>query len=145
MRLPSCILFFTIKAYLPKFRIEKLLLDSAHDACPVYEYGRRENIFPFIDLNSEHTGHFIYKDNFTIDDDGVPVYKMDLHMHKDGYEAAKHRTKYCRLKADLRQTPSVNIPVPLLNTTGRYIFILAIQDCLAHRQRTLKHGKRNMM
>ena len=77
--------FFTMKAYLPEFRIEKLLLDSAHDAYPVYEYCRREDITPFIDLSPGHTGHFIYKDDFTIDDDGVPVCKMDFRMHKDGY------------------------------------------------------------
>ena len=76
--------FFTMKAYLPEFRIEKLLLDSAHDAYAVYEYCRRENIKPFIDLNPGH---------FTIDDDGVPVCKLGLRMHKDGYEAAKHRAK----------------------------------------------------
>ena len=54
--------FFTMKAYLPKFRIEKLLPDSAHDAYAVYDYCRRENITPFIDLNPGHTGHFTYKD-----------------------------------------------------------------------------------
>ena len=86
--------FFTMKAYLPELQIEKLLLDSAHDAYPVYEYCRREHITPFIDLNPGHTGHFTYKDDFTIDDDGVPVCKLGLRMHKDGYEAAKHRAKY---------------------------------------------------
>ena len=86
--------FFTMQAYLPEFQIEKLLLDSAHDAYPVYEYCRREHITPFIDLNPGHTGHFTYKDDFTIDDDGVPVCKLGLRMHKDGYEAAKHRAKY---------------------------------------------------
>ncbi len=86
--------FFTMKAYLPKFRIEKLLPDSAHDAYAVYDYCRREHIVPFIDLNPGHTGYFTYKDDFTIDDDGVPVCKMGLRMHKDGYEAAKHRAKY---------------------------------------------------
>ena len=35
----------------PEFHMEKLLLDSAHDAYAVYEYCRRENISPFIDLN----------------------------------------------------------------------------------------------
>lgn len=44
--------FFTMKAYLPEFRIEKLLLDSAHDAYAVYEYCCREKITPFIDLNT---------------------------------------------------------------------------------------------
>ena len=83
--------------------IEKLLLDSAHDAYPVYEYCRRENITPFIDLNPGHTGHFTYKDDFTIDKDGVPICKLGLRMHKDGYEAAKHRTKYRCPKADRKR------------------------------------------
>ena len=95
--------FFTMKAYLPEFRIEKLLLDSAHDAYAVYEYCRRENITPFIDLNPGHTGHFTYKDDFTIDEDGVPICKMGLRMHKDGYEAAKHRAKYRCPKADRKR------------------------------------------
>ena len=95
--------FFTMKAYLPEFRIEKLLLDSAHDAYPVYEYCRRENITPFIDLNPGHTGHFTYKDDFIIDKDGVPICKMGLRMHKDGYETAKHRAKYRCPKANRKR------------------------------------------
>ncbi len=92
--------FFTMKANLPESRIEKLLLDSAHDAYAVYEYCRRKNITPFIDLNPGHTGHFTYNDDFTIDDDGVPICKMGLRMHKDGYEAARHRAKYRCPKAN---------------------------------------------
>ena len=46
---------------------------------------------PFIELN---LGHFTYKDDFTIDEDGVPICKLGLRIHKDGYDAAKHRTKY---------------------------------------------------
>ena len=92
-----------MKAYFPKFRIEKLLLDAVHDAYPVYDYCRRENITPFIDLNPGHVGHFTYKDNFTIDDNGVPACKMGLRMHKDGCEAAKHRAKYQCPKANRRQ------------------------------------------
>ena len=34
-----------------------------------------------------HTGHFTYKNDFTIDDDGVPICKLGLRMHKDGYSA----------------------------------------------------------
>ena len=95
--------FFTMKAYLPEFRIEKLLLDSAHDAYAVYEYCCREKITPFIDLSPGHTGHFTYKNDFTIDDDGVPVCKLGLRMHKDGYEAAKHRAKYRCPKANRKR------------------------------------------
>lgn len=92
-----------MKAYLPEFQVEKLLLDSAHDAYAVYEYCRREKITPFIDLNPGHTGHFTYKDDFTIDDDGVPVCKLGLRMHKDGYEVAKHRAKYRCPKANRKR------------------------------------------
>ena len=35
--------FFAMKSYLPGFHIEKLLLDSAHDAYPLLEEGRQEN------------------------------------------------------------------------------------------------------
>lgn len=74
--------FFTMKAYLPEFRIEKLLLDSAHNAYPVYVYYRREKITPFIDLNPANTGHITYKDNFTLDDN-VPVCKLGLRIYKN--------------------------------------------------------------
>lgn len=117
-----------MKAYLPEFHIEKLLLDSAHDAYPVYEYCRRENITPFIDLNPGHTGHFTYKDDFTIDEDGVPICKMGLRMHKAGYEAA-----------------SVSIPAHRRNTAEPYTFLpMAIQGYLTYRQGTAKHGKGNI-
>lgn len=86
--------FFTMKAYLPEFKIEKLLLDSAQDAYPVYDYCKRNGITPFIDLNSGNTGHFKYKDDFIIDKDGVPICKMGLRMHRDGHEPSKHRAKY---------------------------------------------------
>ena len=50
-----------------------------------------------------HTGHFTYKDDFTIDEDGVPICKMGLCMHKDGYEAAKHRAIYRCPKANRKR------------------------------------------
>ena len=124
--------FFTMKAYLPEFRIEKLLLASAHDAYAVYEYCCREKITPFIDLNPGHTGHFTYKNDFTIDDDGVPVCKLGLRMHKDGYEAAGN------------VAVSVNIPVRQQNTAEPCTSLpRIIQGCLTYRQETQKHGKRN--
>lgn len=95
--------FFTMKSYLPEFHLEKLLLDSAQDAYAVYDYCRREGITPFIDLNQGRAGQFKYKDDFTIDKDGVPICKRGLRMHKDGYEAAKYRAKYRCPKADRKR------------------------------------------
>ncbi len=86
--------FFSMKSYLPEFHIEKLLLDSAHDTYPLYEYRKTNGITPFIDLNPGHTRHPKYKNDFTIDEDGVPVCKPGLCMHHDGVEKAKHREKY---------------------------------------------------
>ena len=51
-----------------------------------------KNISPFIDLNSSYTRHFTYKD-VTIDDHDIPIWKLGLRMHKDGYEAAKYWAK----------------------------------------------------
>lgn len=45
--------FFRMKSFLPEFNISKLLLDSAHDAMPVYKYCKRKGITPFIDLNEK--------------------------------------------------------------------------------------------
>ena len=45
--LPFLHSFFNMKAYLPEFRIEKLLLDSAHDAYVVYGYCRQEISLPY--------------------------------------------------------------------------------------------------
>lgn len=86
--------FFSIKSYLPEVHIEKLLLDAAHDAYPLYDYCRKEGITPFIDMNNGNSGNFKYKNDFTIGLDGVPVCNMGFRMHRDGYEKAKHRSKY---------------------------------------------------
>lgn len=86
--------WFTAKQFLPDFQVTKLLLDSAHDAMPIYEYCKRENIIPFIDLNEKRGIKVKYKDDFTIGKDGVPVCKAGLKMHHDGVEKKKYRIKF---------------------------------------------------
>lgn len=86
--------WFTMKAFLPEFKVEKLLLDSAHDAMPIYEYCRKEGITPFIDLNKKRGIKTKYKNDFTIGKDGVPVCMAGLKMNHDGVEKSKHRTKF---------------------------------------------------
>ena len=49
--------FFTMKTWLPEYRVTKLLLDAAHDADAVYRYCQESGIQPFIDLNSGNTGN----------------------------------------------------------------------------------------
>lgn len=86
--------FFSMKSYLPNFNIEKLLLDSAMDAYPLYHYCRKEDITPFIDLKKTNNGNYKYKDTFTIDPDGVPRCKKGLRMNHDGIEYKKDRCKF---------------------------------------------------
>ena len=92
--------FFTMKTWLPQYRVTKLLLDAAHDADAVYRYCQESGIQPFIDLNSGNTGNFIYKDTFTINNNGVPVCKLGLHMKPDGVERNRNRCKWRCPKTD---------------------------------------------
>ena len=83
-----------MKQFLSEAIVTKLLLDSAHDAMPYYEYCRDHGIVPFIDLNSGRERLPVYKDGFTIDDDGVPVCRESHAMRSDGTESVKGRTKF---------------------------------------------------
>ena len=87
-RTPSCMQ----RSYL--LSITKLLLDSAHDAMPIYEYCKRTNIVSFIDLNEKHGIHVKYKNDFTIGKDGIPVCKEGHLLNHDGCNPSKHRLKF---------------------------------------------------
>lgn len=69
-------------------------MDSAHDAMSYYQYFKRENITPFIDLNGKGGRPPVYKNDFTIDKDGVPVCPSGCRMRRDGVEVAKGRMKF---------------------------------------------------
>ena len=86
--------WFSMRQFLPEVNVKKLLLDSAHDAMAYYQYCREHSITPFIDLNGKGGRHPVYKDDFTIGDDGVPVCKEGFRMHLDGTEPSKGRTKF---------------------------------------------------
>ena len=86
--------FFRMKSFLPEFKVTKLLLDSAHDAMPYYEYCKRAGITPFIDLNGKGGIKLPYKNDFTIGKDGVPVCREGRRMNHDGSEPSKHRIKF---------------------------------------------------
>ncbi len=86
--------FFPMKSFLPEFNINKVLLDSAHDAMPFYEYFKRKNITPFIDLNEKRGIKVKYKNDFTLNKDGIPICKAGRQMNHDGVEKNKHRIKF---------------------------------------------------
>ena len=86
--------FFRLKNFLPEYNVTKLLLDSAHDAMPYYEYCKRAHITPFIDLNGKGGVKLPYKNDFTIGKDGVPICLAGLKMNHDGIEKKKYRAKF---------------------------------------------------
>lgn len=83
-----------MKLPLPETKVTKLLLDSAHDAMPYYEYCHEHGIVPFIDLNANKGRPPVYKNDFTIYDDGVPVCREGHAIRRDSTESAKRRTKF---------------------------------------------------
>ena len=86
--------YFTMKAFFPELNVQKLILDSAHDAWPIYEYLRLKNITPFIDLTDKRGINLKYKDDFTIGSDGVPSCLKGLKMRHDGSDKRNHRIKF---------------------------------------------------
>ena len=86
--------WFSMQQFLPEANVTKLLLDSAHDAMAFYEYFRDQRIQAFIDLNDKCGRPPIYKDDFTLDRDGVPVCSAGFRMRRDGTETARGRTKF---------------------------------------------------
>ena len=102
---------FTMKSFLPEYKISKLLLDPAHDAMPVYEYCRSQNIVPFIALNEKRGVKLKYKNDFTIGPDGIPVCMAGLKMRHDGVEFSKRRSKFrCPLMHRRTKTCSCSSP-----------------------------------
>ena len=86
--------FFTMKTFLPRFQVSMLLLDSAHDAMAIYQFCRKENISPFIDLNRKRGAPCTCKNDFSIGPDGIPICRAGLKMRPDGVEYARYRSKY---------------------------------------------------
>lgn len=71
-----------------------LLLDSAHDAMPYYDYCKKNNITPFIDLNWKCGRPPVYKDDISINSDGIPLCPKGFSMKQAAVEPRKGRIKY---------------------------------------------------
>ena len=86
--------WFSMKQMLPDAVVKKLILDSAHDAMPYYDYCKYNGITPFIDLNRKCGRPPVYKDDFTINSDGIPLCPSGLPMKLAAVEPKKGRVKY---------------------------------------------------
>ena len=86
--------WFSMKKMLPDATITKLLLDSAHDAMPYYDYCKTNDITPFIDLNWKCGRPPVYKDDISINSDGIPLCPKGFPMKQAAAEPRKGRIKY---------------------------------------------------
>lgn len=86
--------WFSMKKMLPDATVTKLLLDSAHDAMPYYDYCKTNDITPFIDLNWKCGRPPVYKDDISINSDGIPLCPKGFPMKQAAVEPRKGRIKY---------------------------------------------------
>lgn len=93
--------WFSMKQFLPEANVTKLILDSAHDAMPYYEYCKANGIPPFIDLNWKCGRPPVYKDNIAIDSDGIPLCPKGHKMKQAAVKPKKGRVKVIPPKRSL--------------------------------------------
>jgi hypothetical protein len=74
--------------------IDKMLLDAAHDAEPIYELLDHHNIEPFIDLNVRTKKNFGTESDIQISPKGVPICPIGLEMRPNGYDKSQNRLKW---------------------------------------------------
>lgn len=86
--------WFSMKQMLPEASVKKLILDSAHDAMPYYEYCKKHDITPFIDLKRKAGRPAVYKDDISINGDGIPLCPKGCPMKQAAVEPKKGRIKY---------------------------------------------------
>ena len=86
--------WFSMKQMLPDAVVRKLLLDSVHDAMPYYNYCIADGITPFIDLDWKCGRLPVYKDDISINSDGVPLCPLGHVMKQAAIDPIKGRVKY---------------------------------------------------
>lgn len=86
--------FEELKHRYSDFKINKILLDSAHDNMETYRYFLRKGITPFIDLNERMKGNTVYKDDILLTPNGIPICPKGLEMKNNGYDHLHSRRKF---------------------------------------------------
>lgn len=95
---------------LPDAVVKNLLLDSAHDAMPYYNYCKLNGITPFIDLNWKCGRPPIYKDDISINCDGIPLCPSGHAIKLAAIEPKKGRVKIDAPKSVSKGAP-LTVPV----------------------------------
>lgn len=76
-----------------QFKVGESILDSAHDAFPIYELLEQHDVSSIIDLNQRRSNKFIYND-MEINPEGIPVCPIGRNMINWGRDKKRHRHKW---------------------------------------------------
>jgi hypothetical protein len=85
--------------------IDRMLLDSAHDAEAIYELLHHKNVKPFIDLNPRSKKIYSAKGDIQISSEGIPICPSGKKMKPNGYDVSQNRKKWrCPLACGTKNT-----------------------------------------
>ena len=74
--------------------VEKMLLDSAHDAEAIYHLMAHQNIEPFIDLNDRSKKNTKTSSDIQISPNGIPICSIGVEMKPNGHDNLQNREKW---------------------------------------------------
>jgi len=107
-----------LKEFLYRFDIspmQKILLDSAHDAKAIYKLLNEHDIEPFIDLNKRSKIIIEGKSDITISDKGTPICRRGIKMRPNGFDHTNNRIKW-----RCGKSKGTNIDCPNPCSTAKY-------------------------
>ncbi|GAC42185.1 glycogen synthase [Paenibacillus popilliae ATCC 14706] len=74
-------------------KVGEAILDSAHDALPIYTMLEHDEVSSIIDLNLRRSGHTVYN-KMKMDSDGVPICPIGRNMLCWGKCLGRQRIKW---------------------------------------------------
>lgn len=95
--------------------VNRMILDSAHDALGIYELLIHHDIEPFIDLNPRGRKKDPRKGEITISPQGVPICPIGKEMRPNGFERRTYRQKW---RCPLARGTDISCPTPC--STAKY-------------------------
>lgn len=96
--------WLSMKQILPDTNVTKLILDSAHDTMPYYEYCKTNGITPYIDLKRACVKPPFYKDDITINEHGIPLCPKGFPMKQAAVEPKRDVSNTAVLKLPSKAT-----------------------------------------